>query len=732
MIFDERLVPHVFAQSEEDIYFLQGYLHAKYRLWQMDITQRQTSGRLSEVLGSSLLEHDMRMRRMGLLETAKKYVKNWKKTCPDINLFQNYIDGANTYISKLKKADLPLEFKLLNYKPEPWSLEKSALVVMNMNLILCGRNEDIAATNTLNRLGREKFDLIFPKWNPKESPVIPSEKKWKNSARITENPSSKAVGFFKDKFIQSSPRGIGSNNWAVGKELTRDGSPILCNDPHLSLTLPSIWYELHINSPERNAYGVSIPGVPNIVIGFNDRIAWGETNVGMDVSDLFEVEWVDDEKLRYKADGKIESATMRIEEYMVKGIGIVTDTVKMTKWGPVFFEDDRSLALKWLPNFVIENCINQTFHLLNRAQDHEEYYEALRYFKSPAQNFVFASKENIALKVQGEIPIKNRGEGQFIWNSTDSSTDWRGSVPHDETPYIKNPDRGFVSSANQYSTDTTYPYKYHGYFEDYRGRTVNEKLSLASDITVEDMMSLQNDVYDKSSEELCRVLFGLIEGRSPDDKYLDQLRNWDYKYESDKAEPIIFDIWKNKFYSLVWDEFINLEKEGEEEFLFPELWNTIKLAEEEPSSFVFDLEETNELETAEDIAAMSFEECKTTCDSLFTAEPKMTWKDYRPVNINHMARISAFSESNVNVGGIGTAINAIKSTHGPSWRMIVQMGSPVKAWAVYPGGQSGNPGSAFYKNMIEKWSKGEYYEVHFTGETEALKDVQLFTIDATP
>ncbi|MBK8505019.1 MAG: penicillin acylase family protein [Saprospiraceae bacterium] len=732
IVYDERLVPHIFASNEEDAVMTQGYLHAKYRLWQMDITARQSAGRLAEIFGQRLLAHDQRMRRMGLSNTARLYATNWKK-CQEYNLIENYTKGINSFIEGLKYAEYPLEFKLFNYAPEPWSVEKTALVVMSMNLMLCSRNEDLMATNALNYLGQEKFKFLFPRWNPNQSPVIPKGTVWSIKKSLQDLDTNPSIGYFTEEMINDYPRSIGSNNWAVSAEKTEDGNPILCNDPHLSLTLPSIWYEMQMKTDTYNAYGVSLPGIPYVAIGFNDEVAWGETNVGMDVSDFYEIEWIDSSKTSYRVDGKVETIKFQIEEYQTQGGKIIYDTIKLTKWGPVFLEESRSLALQWLPNEAIDNCIVGTFRKLNQSQNFSDYYDALRGFISPAQNFIYASIDgDVALKVQGAMPIKGEDEGQFILTGKTSKNDWNGYIPFDETPFIKNPDRGFVSSANQQSTDSDYPYKYHGYFEDYRGRTLNQQLGSNNKITVEDMQSLQNSTFDLLAAELCPILLNHLDKSAASNLWSSALSDWNYYYESGARQPIIFETWKNEFYNLVWDEFSNEEEKMSIKLLRPEMWRTISLATEDPENIFFDLIQTPEVETLKDVVAMSFGNTTVICDSIFASDPNLTWKDFRHVSINHLSRVPAFSVTGIDVGGVGTAINAVKENHGPSWRMVVKLSKPLQAWGIYPGGQSGNPGSAFYKNMIHDWSQGNYYTLHHASSPGDLTNFQLGTTTLNP
>jgi penicillin G amidase len=727
VVFDERLVPHIFARNEEDLTYVQGYLHARFRLWQMDITARQSAGRLSEVFGRNLLANDQRMRRMGMARTAEYYVESWQE-CDEYPMLENYVRGVNAFITQLDRAEYPVEFKLFNYQPELWTMEKTAMVVMSMNLTLCGRNEDLMATNTLNLLGKEQFETLFPRWNPRQSPVIPAEVCWDFQA-AGQSDANNSTGYFEGEIINDAPRFIGSNNWAVSGEKTEDGIPVLCNDPHLSLTLPSIWYELQMQSDRQNTYGVSIPGIPYIAIGFNDYIAWGETNVGMDVSDLYEIKWLDDAQTTYLLDGKAKAVETRIEQYLIKDGGIEYDTVKITHWGPVLPEGDRSVALHWLPNLIPDNCLIITFRRLNQARNFTDYYQALQPFQSPAQNFVFASKEgDIALKVQGAFPIKPENEGQFIMDGSTRDNAWKDYILFEQTPFVKNPDRGFVSSANQHSTDTTYPYRYHGYFEDYRGRTLNEELEKMEGISIEQMQALQNSNYDKLAAELCPLLITLVHKQDAGNAWTRELESWDFRYEAGSRQPVLFEIWKENYYHLVWDEIRQVETERNLKMLYPEMWRTIALTEEDPANRYFDRMDTPEREEAADLALSSLQISIPVFDSLFQLDPELTWKTYRPVAINHLSRIGAFSAKRVETGGTANALNSVKETHGPSWRMIVKLSDPVQAWGVYPGGQSGNPGSQFYQDQVETWAQGQYYPLHHVRRVDDLTKVMTLNL----
>ncbi len=721
VVYDHRLVPHIFAEKELDLAYVQGYLHAENRLWQMDMTARQASGRLTEVFGERLLPLDQRNRNVGMAWSAERHAASWK-SCDGYPLLEAYVAGANAYIETLTDRTKPLEYKLFNYDPEPWSAYKTALVMMSMNQVLCSRNEDIQASNTREAIGAEDFDYLFPHWNPKQSPIIPESVEWDFEGASFE-PMVPTISRQESSYENTQTEHVGSNNWAVSGKRTRSGLPILCNDPHLQLTLPSIWYEMHLVGPYENVYGVSLPGVPQVIIGFNHTIAWGQTNVGIDVSDFYRVEWTDEAKTKYRLDGEEMSVELREETYIVKGAGQVKDTVKYTSWGPVYKDSAENLALRWLPHDPSDHCVLNAFVGLNRGEDYEDYLQAIESFESPPQNFVFASEAgDIALKVQGRFPIKGPGQGRFVQDGSNSDAAWKGYIPFRETPLVKNPERGYVSSANQHSTDQSYPYAYTGYFEDYRGRTLNQALDRLTDVTPEDMMELQQSTYSLLAAELLPVLSSYVSEplKATEQRWFDVLQTWDYRYEADLQAPIVFDLWRRYFEELTWDEL-------SDELLQPETWRTVALAEEEPQYTYFDQVETEPVETAYDIALLSFQRAVTKMDSLIADDPDLTLAQHRSIGIPHLSRIPAFSENNLTIGGNSSALNAISRNNAPSWRMVVALGERPKAWGVYPGGQSGNPGSPYYKTGIKPWMAGEYYKLALVDTPEQLADQTLQT-----
>ncbi|MEO7174252.1 MAG: penicillin acylase family protein [Saprospiraceae bacterium] len=738
IIFDDRLVPHVFANNNEDVAYAQGYLHAKYRLFQMDIAVRSASGNLSEILGEKTLQFDLETRRKGFGLGAENRLQAWQKS-KDFALVEAYTKGVNAYIECLKPQQYPLEFKLLNYSPEPWTPLKTAYMVMAMSRTLCSKETDIASSNTLAKLGKDTFDLLFPEWNPKQSAIVPSDQSTfvipKAGKTVVD---SNAVGYYPYKSLQTPDEGIGSNNWAVAGSKTASGHPILCNDPHLDLSLPSIWFEAQYTTPEFSTYGVSIPGIPFNLIGFNEYVAWGSTNVSQDVLDWYKIRWTNEEKTAYYFDQKSVPVSYRVETIKVKGSADVVDSVKYTTWGPVVYSQAdnsyKDLAMHWLAlEEPMQNDLS-TFFDLNRAKNYTEYEAAVRAYHSPAQNLVFASKSgDIALRVSGQLPLKRKEQGRFIEDGSVSSNRWQGFIPQLANPEIMNPPRGFVASANQHSTTPDYPYYYNGDFDDYRGRILVRSLTQMGGIKVEDMMQLQQNNHSIEAEEALPAMLMNLDRTGIDESWearLGKLRKWNYSFDADIIEPILFDLWYTKIYDLTWDEL----NPGPDSIplLKPESWRTIALLYEQPNSIFWDIQKTYKKEVASDIVLEAFRQANNQLDGLLKADKKLSWYKYRKSKINHIARIPAFSIDQIVNGGYKNALNAMKEKSGPSWRMVVELGPETNAYGIYPGGQSGNPGSRFYSNMVSDWEKGKYNKLVMTRDKDRLREKALLTILIKP
>lgn len=719
ILFDENMVPRIYAQNVEDAVFAQGYVAAMLRLFQMEISTRAPVGRLSELMGERTLEYDLGQRHKGLREAADRLAAQWMANPEVAPVFEAYINGINAYIGQLKPFQYPIEYKLLHSKPELWTPSRVAAFYLAMSETLARTAHDIPLGNAYQLFGPENFELLYPNRNPFDIPVMPDmsaevpSDSVLNESPIGYQPSKGHSIWGYEDYVPSGLAGIGSNNWAIAPVRTANGHAILCNDPHLALTLPSIWLEMQITLPEATAYGVAFTSLPGIAIGFNEHIAWGFTNAGHDVLDWYRIQWTDDSKTHYYYDGEEIAATLLIEEIVVKGRKEPhRDTVRLTVWGPVPKLNTSSsaddLAMMWLPALDVEPLIPIAFPIMNTATAKSQWLEVLHRWDAPMQNAIYADREgNIALQVSGKIPLREPGTGRIPFDGSVAKPGWNGFLPFEQNPHSFNPESGYVSSANQQSTSDEWPYYYTGIFEDWRGRYIHEQLRKLDNATIEDMMALQNDNFSLKAREFLPVLLNLLETEGLDERGLkatESLRRWDHRFDPFLETPVLFELWIKQVDSLAWDEMYALLDSIPVEI--PEPWRLLDLLEREPTLSWWDIQDTPETETAADVVTRAFEYALKRYHELM--EEGKDWTRFLNLVVRHIARIDAFSATDLGVGGHHSALNAMTATNGPSWRMIVELGPEIRAFGIYPGGQSGNPGSPHYRNFLPVWQKGQY------------------------
>ena len=716
VVYDEMGIPHIFAENDHDLYLAQGYITAKDRLWQMEFQTHFAGGRISEIVGEKGLASDQFQRRMGSVYGAEQSFEGMKQDPQAKVALEAYSDGINAYIASLSDRDLPLEYKLLNYKPEPWTPIKSALFLKNMSFVLASGTDDLKMTNILRQYGREVAEDLFPNYPFEESPIIPTGSPVDFKPVPIPAAPKDFIGLGSAMQTPEKDPNIGSNNWAVSGNKTVSGMPILANDPHLTLSLPSIWYQVQLVAPGVNVYGSTMPGTPNVITGFNKNIAWGVTNVGSDVLDWYQVKFKDAKKLEYWHDGQWKKTKLRIETFKIKGGKDFVDTVFFTHHGPVVYLSHEKAfksnipvghALRWIAHEKSQELT--TFYRLNRAKNYTDYTEALRYYSAPAQNFVFASNEgDIALWVNGKFPLKSKLQGKYLMDGTDAAADWKGFIPQAHNPHVKNPARGFVSSANQFSTDPSYPY-YLGwqYAPSERGRRINERLTAMQKVTIDSLRGLQNDNYNIRARKLLPLLLRSVKSK---EKAFDVVKNWNLQNAPESIGATIFETWVLNLQSFLWDdEFDSNEKIPMNR---PAIDRTIHLIEHEAQARWWDNVKTkNVKESMDQIIETSF---KATLDTLVKKHgpmgPEWAWAKHKQTGVRHLIPgMDALSRLHIPIGGGGSIVNAATTKTGPSWRFIVELsktGNP-KGYGIYPGGQSGNPGSSHYDDLIDTWAKGE-------------------------
>lgn len=737
--YDTELIPHIFAQNDLDLYKAQGYITAKHRLWQMEFQTHAAAGRISEIIGQSGINYDRTTRRRGMGFGAERALEKVQENPEVLKFLEAYRDGVNSYIISLNTKTLPVEYKLLDYKPEAWTTKKTALLLMHLTKMLAGGDDDLEYTNMLRKLGKNRFDLLFPDFFDVNDPVIPKETDWSFiDIEMTKMPQSELPLDTISQTIEKPNPDNGSNNWAVSGAKSTTGNPILANDPHLGLNLPSIWFVMQLSTPEYNTMGATLPGALGIISGFNNHISWGETNATRDVLDWYKIEFKDETRTQYRYDNDWKSTTVRIEEIKVKDASTVVDSVIYTHHGPVTYDhnfmgdnEKSGYAMKWVGHIGGNN--QSTFLALNKAKNYKDYVNALKTYTAPAQNFVFASTEgDIALWVQGLLPNKWIGQGKFLLDGSNPEHDWQSFIPQAFNAHTKNPERGFVSSANQHPVNENYPfYVFNDGYETYRNRVINDFFRSKDKFSIDDFKALHNNNYNLKAAELVPYMLENMDVsslNSAEKEIYNQIKSWDFNNDIEKLGPSIWSKWYTKLYNLTWDEF----KSEEEALLSPYAYQTNYIMKNNPENEFMDILKTPKKETAHDLFLLSFKEAVKELMEWKDKNGDYNWQAFKGTRVNHLLQsLPAFSRFNLPIGGDRNIVNATSATHGPSWRMIVEMSSPPKAFGIYPGGQSGNPGSTYYDNFIDDWAIGKYHELNFM-QNAATTDQILGTQTLTP
>jgi penicillin G amidase len=721
VLYDQDNIPHIFAENEHDLYMAQGYVVAQHRLWQMEFQTHAAAGRLSEIVGEMALNYDREQRRKGMVDGATATLEEVKKDDAFYAFIEAYASGVNQYINQLHYKHLPIEYKLLNYRPEPWTPLKSALIQEYMIENLSGWDNDLENTNAYSLFGKETFEFLFPDRLPGIEPVVPTDAPWGFEATDLPIPAGEYPMVRTEKTREKPDPSNGSNNWAVAGSKTKSGKPILANDTHLGLNFPSLWILMQLHAPGINVYGYTFTGGVGITIGFNEHIAWGFTNAPRDTRDWYRIEFDDSiAREKYLHHDAWHPVVKKVEQFIIKGGEPFYDTILYTVHGPVMYDrnfpinkEKTNLALRWKGH---DPALTQkAIYGLNRAKNYEEYRQALEHWDAPAQNVVFASIDgDIALRIEGMFPHKWPGQGKFIMDGNNPDHMWQSLIPREHNAYQRNPERGFVASANQHSTDEQYPYWFfNGSNEYHRNRRINRLLSSMEEITPEDMMAMHNDSHSAKAEDALPIFVEKVQldKLSPEAlQVVERLIRWNFSFSAASDLPAWFDVWWSKFYHLTWDEF-----RGHDLALsYPNSYTLLHIMQHFPESAFFDIRATEAEETMSDIITMALMEAMEEVERWKSKNTKdFTWTNYKNSSVIHLARLAPFGRYGIPIDGHGDAINASKGNHGPSQRLVVEMTSPPTAWGIYPGGQSGNPGSHRYDDFLDEWARGDFRPLIF-------------------
>ncbi|MGE8206376.1 penicillin acylase family protein [Heyndrickxia sp. NPDC080065] len=726
---DEKGVPHIKAQSLHDLFFAQGYVVAQDRLFQMDLSRRQASGQLSEVIGEATVNNDKFFRTLGLRRAAESSYSIYDSESK--NALKWFADGVNAYMKEaIADKKLPIEFTLLNYQPNPWTPIDSLTIGKYMAFDLGGHWEAQAFNYwALKNLPEEKAKDLLPKY-PKDAPLIISQL---NDTNINiEKSFAEAI---------SPPEFNGSNNWVVSGDKSESGKPLLADDPHLSLATPSIWYQMHLQAEDINVSGVIFAGIPGIILGANEHIAWGVTNTGPDVQDLYIEKRNPKNSTQFLYNDKWYDASVVDEPIKVKGKKTIPYKVTITKHGPVISEfayknkDNTVFSMQWTAleaSKELEAVLN-----MNKATNWNEFESALKDFHTPTQNFVFASNDGtIAYKANGKIPIRKKGDGLLPVPGWTDEYGWKGYIPYDELPKTINPKEGFISSANNKVIDDSYPYHIsHVWTQPYRQMRIQEVLKEKDKLSVKDMQELQMDQTNLYAREFVPLLLNVLNDAKLSDmekEALNELKNWDFTDDKDKAAPLIFHLWMKEIPKILFEGTIPNKVleifEGKQQVVDNILRDALK---DNEGPWV---KEKGGVKT---VLSVSLNHVLEKLSKQYGSNPtKWKWGKYHQLYFAHpisgVSDILKFffnNEKPVAIGGSQVTVQAASYKengivdHGASWRFVIDTNDMQTGYHIVGPGQSGNFRSKWYHDQIVDWVDGNYHKT--TLNESALKGDKL-------
>ena len=726
---DEFGIPHIFAGNEHDLFFAEGYVHAQDRLWQMDVSRRAGEGRLSEVFGASTLRFDKMFRTVGIKRIAEKIEQNLHPESRRV--LQEYSDGVNAFIAS-HRGKYPIEFDMLNYTPEEWKPLHSLIVARMMAWELnISWYVDLVLGDLFKTFGEEKANEIFPTY-PENMPVIvPKELR----ADAMPDGLLKLIDIDQDfrKFYGTTGIHIGSNAWAVGPQKSLSGRAMIANDPHLGFSAPSKWYELHLHGGDYDVAGVSLPGAPTVVIGHNQHVAWGMTNVMADDADFYlEMTNAGGEYL-YR--GVWSPMPLTLDTILVKDSSMVVLTVKSTNHGPVINDvngvgsitKDVLVAMRWTGQDVSDELYSLL--LINKAKNWSEFKSGVREFTVPGQNFVYADADgNIGYLAGVRLPIRSAQNPTLPMPGWTGEYDWNGFVPFERLPSMFNPPQHFIATANNKTTNSSFPYHISNLWEPpSRIQRLDELLRKQEKFSVEDFQRIQGDYYSFFAKETTPYILHAFDSASVADPdvqtALSYFRNWHFQLTKDDVPTTLFHVFfthlmKNIFQNKMGDELFQKYI-----FIANIPYRTVPALLKNPTSWWFDDPSTPQVETRDDVIRKSLADAIRELKATLGGEMKTwQWGMIHTITLRHPFGSqpplgSVFNIGPFPIGGSGTTLNngeyylaaPYQVTLGPSMRQIVDFADINGALSIIPTGESGQPMHEHYSDQTPLWLSGEYH-----------------------
>ncbi len=763
-------VPHIYAETHHDLFFAQGYVHAQDRFWQMDFWRHQGAGRLSELVGKPMVETDKFLRTLGWERVAKQELALLGPA--ELFILESYSAGVNAYIQDNIGTELSLEYAFLpilnsGYEPKPWTPLNSLTWGKAMAWDLRGNlGTEIDRAKLLKDIPADQLEFIYPPY-PQDHPLIvpdfPLSKsssdqsldpKTTQNQPVSINPLSAITPLLQsiqsrvedlDHITGGGFESIGSNSWAISGDLTDTGKPYLANDPHLSSQMPSIWYEVGLHCLEKttecqlDVAGFSFAGVPGIIIGHNDRIAWGLTNVDPDVMDLYIEKINPDNPTQYEMNGEWVEMEIITETILVAGKDPVEHVVYLTQHGPIigsvydlddFAEnttlavpENYALALRWTA--LEPSCVFCAIWDFNLAQNWQEFREAAADFSVPSQNLLYADVEgNIAYQMPGWIPIRAEGhDGMLPVPGWTGEYEWQGYIPFEELPYTLNPSEGYIVTANNAVVGSDYPYLItEEWNRGFRAQRIVDLIEAAPDpITQTYIKQMQGDNQDLLAKTLLPIL---LEIQFSDSELTDAqglLGDWDHQADLDSAPAALFMVfWQNLVNNTVQDDLPDYHHVG----VASSAKEIIRLLVKMPENSLWDNQTTSNIENMEDIFRLTFEESYREITKEQGKDPaSWKWGDLHTITFYNQVMNSfpfintAFNRGPYPAAGGNDIINATGWDPAipyvidwlPSMRMIVDLSDLSNSLTIHTTGQSGHAYHPHYIDMADLWRTIQYH-----------------------
>jgi penicillin amidase len=704
IIRDSWGIPHIFAQNEKDLFFACGYVHAQERMWQMELIRRAGLGKLSEILGRKTLERDRFIRTLDLKEAAQRDFE--KLSSKMKSLILSYSQGVNAWMNS-RRLNWPPEFLLLGCRPQPWNPLDSLIVKEIMALLLCvDYQSEILRAKLVKELGAQK------------------------ALQILEEGIAVPLSEIEDVSLSEWPIPLpfqGSNNWVLAGSRTESGKPLLANDPHLEISLPPIWYEIHVVCPGLNAVGASLPGVPLVIIGHNESIAWGMTNSGVDVQDLY-VEKLNSSKDMYWENDQWKPLFIKEEKIKIRGEKEperieVSWTERGPVVSPVLGENEKPISLSW--TIYDGGRTMESFYFLNKAQNWQEFVDALKLFDAPSQNFVYADKEgNIGYYLNGKIPIRAEKAALFPYPAWKEEGRWQGFLKEEEKPNLYNPEEGLIVTANNKIIPDDFPHYMSFEWEaPFRAERIRELLLQKEKHNVETMKVIQNDIFSKKGELFLPYLEDMKIAKGESKKALDILKNWDLRLSSGK-EAALYKIFMDFFHEEVFKDDLGEDYERFNSLFKRKRAGLLRILSDSLSPW-FDKKETQVVEAREDIIELSLDKAYKWLEKQYGPADGWDWMKINSFRFQHslgeIPFLKFLNRGPFPLGGDAFTIKCsssslLKRKWGVSYRQIIDLSDFRNSVCVLSSGESGHFLDRFYDNQIPLWLEGQYHPMLFDPE----------------